>query len=266
MALDLERTTGTTGVNRLLASAFGVSLVSDIPERLSRHGLRPWLDGKRRRRLDRIRDSGLLFIHVPKNAGTSICDRLYGAQMKHCSIRYYAKAAPDLLALPSFALVRDPIDRFLSAFRYARTGGTRHRTVSAPFRERYATFRTIDDAIDHLAEARSPFGIDHIFRPQSWYVLDAQGRSAVDRLIPYEQIGEIGKRLGREELSTLPDFNRSSETGGHETDRRPTPHQFDFLHRFYAADFALRHQAVTGMPARLRSAGTATKPVPSLAG
>jgi len=266
MAPDLERTTGTTGVNRLLASTFGVSLVSDIPERLSRHGLRPWLNGKRRRRIDRIRDSGLLFIHVPKNAGTSICDRLYGAQMKHCSIRYYAKAAPDLLDLPSFALVRDPVDRFLSALRYARTGGTRHRTVSAPFRERYAAFRTIDDAIDHLAEARSPFGIDHIFRPQSWYVLDAHGRPAVDRLIPYEQIGEIGKRLGREELSSLPEFNRSQETDGRETDWRPTSRQLDFLHRFYAADFALRHLAVTGMPAPLRSAGTAMKSVPWLAG
>lgn len=261
MAPELEPTTGTTGVNRILASAFGVKLVSDIPERLSRHGLRPWLDGKRRRRLDRIRDSRLLFIHVPKNAGTSICDRLYGAQMKHCSAIYYARVAPDVLALPSFAIIRDPVDRFLSAFRYARSGGTRHRTISAPFRKHYGAFHTIDDAIDHLAEARSPFDIDHVFRPQSWYVLDARGRPAVDRLIPYEQIGDIGRRLGREELASLPEFNRSRECR-----ERPTACQLDFLHSFYEADFALRHQALTGIPATVRATGPIGAPVPSFAG
>jgi hypothetical protein len=261
MAPELERTTGTTGVNRIVASAFGVKLVSDVPERLCRHGLRPWIDGKRRRRIDRIRASRLLFIHVPKNAGTSICDRLYGAQMKHCSALYYARVAPDLLALPSFALVRDPVDRFLSAFRYARAGGTRHRTISEPFRGRYGSFRSIDDAIEHLASARSPFDVDHVFRPQSWYLLDARGRPAVDRLIPYERIGEIGRRLGREELDTLPEWNRSGETG-----ERPTARQLDFLCRFYEADFALRLQAVTGIAAPQRTAGRAPAPVPSLAG
>ncbi|PZQ55451.1 MAG: sulfotransferase [Novosphingobium pentaromativorans] len=261
MAPELEATTGTTGVNRIVASAFGVRLVSDIPERLCRYGISPWLDGKRRRRIDRIRASRLLFIHVPKNAGTSICDRLYGAQMKHCSVRYYAKVAPDLLDLPSFALVRDPVERFLSAFRYARTGGTRHRTISRPFRERYAGFDGISDAIDHLAQARSPFDVDHIFRPQSWYLLDASGRAAVDRLIPYEQIGEIGRRTGRSELDTLPEFNRSRDSA-----ERPSPAQLDFLCRFYEADFALRFQAITGITAALRPVPVRTASVPMPAG
>lgn len=260
MAPELEATTGTTGVNRIVAAAFGVKLVSDVPERLCRSGMRPWLDGKRRSRIDRIRTSRLLFIHVPKNAGTSICDRLYGAQMKHCSARYYAKVAPDLLGLPSFALVRDPVDRFLSAFRYARAGGTCHRTISEPFRDGYAGFRTIADAIDHLARARSPFDVDHIFRPQSWYVLDAKGRTAVDHLIPYERIGEIGRRLGREELCTLPAFNRSSRS-----DERPSHRELDFLHHFYEADFALRLQAVSGIPAATGRPGLSEGPLPALA-
>lgn len=245
MAPDLERTTGTSGVNRIVASTFGVRLVSDVPERLCRHGFRPWLSAKRRRRLDRIRKSRLLFIHVPKNAGTSICDRLYGGQMKHGSVQYYSRVAPDLLALPSFALVRDPVDRFLSAYRYARAGGSCHRAISKPFRERYIAFGTIADAIEHLAQARSAFDIDHVFRPQSWYLLDAAGRTAVDRLIPYEQIGEIGLRLGRRELDSLPAFNRSRQTG-----ERPTQKQLNFLHRFYEADFALRLQTLTGASAQ----------------
>ncbi|TCM19589.1 sulfotransferase family protein [Novosphingobium sp. PhB165] len=235
----LDRTAGTTGLNRIIASAFGVRLVSDVPERLSRFGLRPWLDAKRRQRLNRIRMSGLLFIHVPKNAGTSISDRLYGAQTKHASAIYYARAAPDLLILPSFAIVRNPVERFLSAYRYARAGGTLHRTISAPFRERYSGFRSIDDAIDHLAAARSPFDLDHVFRPQSWYLLDASGQLAVDRLIPYERIGEIGRLLRRPDLENLPQFNRC-ETAC----ELPGRAQLDFLHQFYAHDFALRETAL----------------------
>ncbi|WP_395390908.1 sulfotransferase family 2 domain-containing protein [Novosphingobium sp. BL-8A] len=239
----LDRTSGTAGLNRVIASAFGVRLVSDVHERLSRWGLRPWLDAKRRERLHRIRASGLLFIHVPKNAGTSISERLYGAQTKHATALYYSRVAPDVLALPSFAIIRNPVERFLSAYRYARTGGTRHRSVSQPFLGRYGSFRSIDDAIDHLAAARSLFDIDHVFRPQAWYLLDAHGQQAVDRLIPYERIGEIGRLLGRPSLDNLPLFNRcdaSCERSG----ELPGRAQLDFLHSFYARDFALRETAL----------------------
>ncbi len=245
----LDRTSGTTGLNRILASAFGVRLVSDVPERLSRWGMRPWVDAKRRERLRRIRASGMLFIHVPKNAGTSISERLYGAQIKHATALYYSRVAPDLLALPSFAIIRNPVERFLSAYRYARSGGTRHRNISQPFLDRYASFRSIDDAIDHLAAARSPFDIDHVFRPQAWYLLDAQGQQAVDRLIPYERIGEMGRLLGRPSLDHLPLFNRC-DTRCEASAELPGRAQLDFLHEFYARDFALRETALkTGTPA-----------------
>ncbi|WP_232495889.1 sulfotransferase [Novosphingobium kaempferiae] len=226
---------GTTGINRLIASAFGVRLVSDVPERLTRSPIPYRPNARRRARIDAIRDSGVLFIHVPKNAGTSVCHQLYGTQIKHETVRYYASVAPDVLDLPSFAILRDPVCRFRSAFAYARSGGTRDRAVARPFNARYRAFSRIDDAIDHLASARSPFDVDHIFRPQSWYLNDAQGACRVDRLVPYHEIDRLGQITGLDGLTDLPRLNRSSAPAPLVL----SPRQEAFVKDFYAEDFAL---------------------------
>jgi len=230
---------GTRRINRFAAAAFGVRLGSDVPERLARCRLPYVPNARRRERIAAIRASGVLFIHVPKNAGTSVSERLYGRQIKHETVRYYEMVAPDVLDLPSFAIVREPITRFLSAFRYARNGGTRDRTVDWPFNARYRAFAGIDDAIDHLACARSPFGIDHIFRPQSWYLTDATGECRIDSLVPYEAIDQLGDIVGLGDLDELPQLNRCGSA------RPPalTSSQDAFVRDFYAADFALWQEA-----------------------
>lgn len=223
------------GYRTALAAAFGVRLVSDIPERLCRIGVRPWVDGKRRGRITAIRRAGVLFVHVPKNAGMSISQHFYGCQVKHRSMRYYLSVAPDLAALPSVAVVRDPVRRFLSAFAYARAGGTAHNRVATPFNARYRGFAGIDDALDHLARARGPFDVDHIFRPQSWYLLDDAGRLAVDELVPFEDLGGL-TRIGQHRLAApLPRIN-----AGAAAEPVLTAQQLDFIRSFYRTDFALR--------------------------
>lgn len=181
-----------------------------------------------------IRSRGVLFLHLPKNAGTSICHQLYGRQVKHASVAYYAKAAPDVLKLPSFAIIRDPVDRFLSAYQYARRGGTGDRRVSDAFHDHYRRFQTIDDAIQHLANARSPFDVDHIFRPQSWYLTDKKGRNRIDILVPHNQITNLSSRLGINALASLPLLNCSEKCV-----EPINAEQMDFLKRFHADDFKL---------------------------
>ena len=234
-----QPTTSKTHINRLIASAFRVRLVSDVPERMARSRIPYRPNARRRNRIAAIRDSGMLFIHVPKNAGTSVSEQLYGQQIKHETVRYYAMVAPDVLDLPSFAIVRDPVARFLSAFAYASNGGTRDRSVARPFNARYQAFEGIDDAIDHLACARSPFNIDHIFRPQSWYLTDSEGACRIDRLVPYEALDRLGQIVGLPALDDLPRLNGRTGTAP------PTlsPSQNAFVKDFYAADFALWRNA-----------------------
>ncbi len=118
-----------------------VRLASDIHERATDLGL-PLPPGPRRRgRLARIAERGLLFIHIPKNGGTSISQTLYDTHIGHNTIRYYRAALPMMIeTMPIFAVLRDPADRFLSAYRHATQGEAADTTISAAFREAYRSF------------------------------------------------------------------------------------------------------------------------------
>jgi hypothetical protein len=221
----------------------GVELVSDVYERLSELGVRPPLDAKRRGWLERIHNAGVLFIHVPKNAGMSINTALYGRHIPHATIRYYARVAPELVErLPSVAVLRDPVERFVSAYNYACAGGSHDNAVSEPFRSRYCRWRSIDEALDHVAAVRHPYALDHIFRPQRWFLSDASGRIAVRELIRFDRLETIGRHIpqGRAALAHI---NRGSgrrvELGACLVER---------LREIYARDFELYEGLGAGAP------------------
>jgi hypothetical protein len=220
----------THGLMRLL----GVRLVSDLYERACDLGVPPPLDAKRRAWLVAIEARKLLFVHIPKAAGMSISRALYDQHVTHCTIRYYARIAPRLvLKAPSFAIVRDPVERFLSAYAYARAGGGDNR-VSPAFRARYAAFRSLDEALDHVEAARTVYRMDHIFRPQTWFVSDAAGRIAVDTLVPFTALDRIGALVPGFPEAALPHLNRSEPIT-----ILPTLDQLERIRLLYAKDFAL---------------------------
>lgn len=66
-------------------------------------------------------DMKLVFIHVPKNAGTAIEKACSMRATGHKSWREYKQAFPrEWREYRSFGVVRDPVDRFVSCYRYAR--------------------------------------------------------------------------------------------------------------------------------------------------
>jgi Sulfotransferase family len=213
----------------------GLKLVSDLHERPTFAGLYPPLDPKLRRRLKRVRGAGVLFIHIPKNAGMSVSNILYGTPVFHPTIRYYQRVAPDVVRdFPSFAIWRDPVERFVSAYRYAQAGGARTVSVSRAFRNQYLAFSSLEGAIDHVETAPSLFDVDHIFRPQFWYVANMAGRIGVQTLCMIE---DLNRAVALDALPGLRSIGRINESKIIDVDL--TRAQRQRLEQLYPIDFAI---------------------------
>jgi len=228
-------------VNRAL---FGAWYEEDIYDRFCT-GL-PRVMRAFRRRIPRVmRERGVIFIHVPRVAGTSICRALYGeAGTRHHSMRYYRALDPAFCAAtPSFALLRDPVDRFASAFFFIRAGGTPVCRLSQVFVKQTAHIETVDDYLDFL-ESRSDLDLDFTMRPQSWFVCDlATGAPLVDELFLYgEDDARLAAWLARHGVEELPWLNRAKRSA-----LWLTPRQRRRIERLYAGDFALIESVRAGV-------------------
>ena len=125
----------------------------------------------------------LIFVHVPRAAGMSVAQALGARPQSHYSMRYYRTVAPRFAAdAESFAVLRDPFERFASAYAIVRAGGAERVTLSSPFRRQTRGIHSVDAYLDWL-ETRSPLQRDHVMRPQSWYITDLNsGEVLVKRL------------------------------------------------------------------------------------
>jgi len=62
-----------------------------------------------------------IFIHIPKNGGTSVCEALGMGKSYHYTYRWYNEEHPDKWAQWfKFAIVRNPWDRLVSCYEYAK--------------------------------------------------------------------------------------------------------------------------------------------------
>jgi hypothetical protein len=184
-----------------------------------------------------VRRRNLIFIHVPRVAGTSIARALYGSRCtRHPSIRYFKTVAPRFFAeADSFAVIRDPFDRFVSSYAFVRSGGTDTCRLSDVFVRQTASLRTVDDYLSFIEE-RDDLSLDFVMRPQSWFVSDLEtGTPLVRRLFLYGQDDALlSLYLKTQGVAELPWLNMS--------ERVPlllSSRQKRRIESIYARDFAL---------------------------
>lgn len=167
-----------------------------------------------------FRAKGLIFVHIPKNAGTSIGRSLYGPygpRLAHYSARFYHALAPRFYdKTPSFAILRDPVDRFVSAYFFVQNKGGQLIDLYPEWARIYEDFDVdsmcLDEFIDlqrHLsAMYRRP---DYVMRPQADFVLDEHGGQIVDWLYV---MGRDDKALrafmSRHGADVIPHLNRTA--------------------------------------------------------
>jgi hypothetical protein len=184
-----------------------------------------------------MRRRNLIFVHVPRVAGTSIARALYGPRCtRHHSIRYYKTVAPRFWAkADSFALLRDPFDRFASSYAFVRTGGTETCRLSDVFVRQTARLRGVDDYLSFI-EDRDDLSLDFVMRPQSWFVCDLKtGAPLVKRLFLYGSddalLSDFLKSHGVDRLAWLnPSIRNPLELSARQRRR---------IEKIYARDFLL---------------------------
>jgi hypothetical protein len=162
-------------------------------------------------------DRRIVFIHIPKAAGTSINQALFGRFMGHVHASDVERwGSRQLKSLPSFAVTRNPWDRLVSAYRFARLGRGFGGPIHAGIRrwEQYQApeFETFESFVTNWLARHDLRRLDGIFQPQWPFVCGANRKVLVDHL---GRLDELSPTLDFIAASTgvRVDIQRSNRSG-----------------------------------------------------
>ena len=131
-----------------------------------------------------------IFIHVPKAAGVSVNRAIYGRPLGH----FYAKDIKQLCPKTfdqtfTFSVVRHPIDRLYSAYRFSRKGGTSVMGMDNPsFYINNPDFVSFETFVKNWLVKQNLNKIDGVFSPQFLYLFDCDDNLLVDQFYHLEDI------------------------------------------------------------------------------
>lgn len=137
--------------------------------------------------------AGIVFVHIPKAAGTSINHALYGQFIGHAravDIDHWGSA--EVKALPSFAVTRNPWDRLVSAFRYGQRlhqfDWKMNRSVPRVIRDQVPRHESFGKFVTEWLRHQDPARLNQIFQPQANFICDAKGNLLVDHVGRVEEL------------------------------------------------------------------------------
>ena len=158
-----------------------------------------------------------LFIHVPKCAGSSVCQAMFdGWRPGHLPLYWYQEQFPQQFATAwKFAFVRDPLERAYSAFAFLRGNELSGRDQAA--QQLVRQYRDFDDFVLRWLHPENIPRQLH-FAAQTDFLTDSLGHLALD-FIGYQEHLQRDFQLVCEQLSLasqLPHVNSSRQ-------RQPMP-------------------------------------------
>ena len=157
----------------------------------------------------------IVFVHVPKAAGTSINKALYGRTLGHYTALQIKSAFPNLYENAFvFSLGRNPWSQVLSAYRFAKQGATDSMGISNPsYYQRYE-FRSFESFLFEWLVFQDLKEIDFVFRPQySFLCGDGNYDVIVDYVGKVENIVEAASKI-KEFTGRSIKLNRENVTRG----------------------------------------------------
>lgn len=202
----------------------------------------------------KIKETGVAFIHIPKAAGMSLSEAIYGEQVGHLKWHHVHASNPAVYdKLIKFAVCREPIERAASAFHFLKQGGINE--ADARFsREVLEGLHSFEEFALALG---SPVFLSKVqrkvhFQSQHDFVCDRNGTIMVDHLVAIDRLeDDVPSILSDDQCGEIPHKNRTS--GGSKT-REPLSETAEAnLRRVYQRDFDLMNfvrgpEPVRGLP------------------
>lgn len=162
-----------------------------------------------------------IYIHIPKAAGTSLNKAIYGRTLGHYTADEIQSRFPKLFGKAFvFSFVRNPWDRVLSAYRFAKVGKTDSMGMYRPEQYQIPEFDSFERFLFEWLAKEDMNKIDFVFQPQSKFVLGKDGKILVDYIGKVESLNEDIKRVesvlgkvinvGRENTTSIKSDYRSA--------------------------------------------------------
>jgi len=147
------------------------------------------------RRASFWRGANVIFVHVPKVAGTSISHSLYGRSLGHIRAKDIIRYGPrNIQEIYSFAFVRNPWDRAVSAYHFAKSGGSNIAGMTNAHLYKHDDFSDFSSFCLWLSK-QNLSELDPVFRSQSDFVTNDEGEVIVDFLGKLEFLDSDLKRF-----------------------------------------------------------------------
>ncbi|MEQ3638116.1 MAG: sulfotransferase family 2 domain-containing protein [Alteromonas sp.] len=189
----------------------------------------------------KVTDTGTLFFHIPKSAGTSIVRALYGnSGVGHFPAHVLKKADEQyFFQAYKFTVVRDPYDRLISAYEFAKRGGT----DDVPFFAGYDMGEFPQNFDMFVVEwlARIDFDTcDYVFRPQNWFVCDQNQQLLIDKVYKFENMDQVEVELSNHTGRTIkiPMTNKVARNKAI-SDYYSNPTVLNLVNEIYKQDFEI---------------------------
>lgn len=151
----------------------------------------------------------LIFIHIPKNAGTSIIkamgvENLYMDKTIEEYKEHYQEYWNDY---KKFTVVRDPVDRFISAYKFARMDESGWFSVSGEEglekHHHYDLCNSMDinEYTSYIYKNKQEF--NRWIVPQTFHILNKDSKIEIDYFVRYENLLEDLKKIGINSIEKL---------------------------------------------------------------
>ncbi len=184
--------------------------------------------------------SNTIFIHIPKTAGISLVNGIYGdvSNEGHRNVHFYKKIfGKKFKKFFIFSFVRNPYDRLYSAYKFLQTGGMNIHDQNA-YNQHLIGYENFEDFIFHGLNNQIVNEIVH-FKLQSEFICNDYGDIIVDFVGKYENIdndlSQLSKLINKEII--LPHLNKGKAKQKY--DKIYTNKMKEIVYKMYRRDFEI---------------------------